>query len=140
MVQDVFLHVFKGLNGFKGLCSERTWIYKITKNKLSDFYRKQYSQKVELIEMNNQIAECLGDPKQNVDEFLEQTFESQLVRDCLKSLPQQYKITLILKYVDGQSIKQIGELSHKTPKAVESMIQRAKNAFIKQYEILQEKE
>ncbi len=31
ITQDIFLEVFRSLERFKGLCSERTWIFKLTK-------------------------------------------------------------------------------------------------------------
>lgn len=137
ITQDIFLDVFKGLRSFKGLCSERTWIFKIAKNKLFDYYRKQYSQKAEILALDDQMADELSDPKQSIEEHLQVTFESQQVRECLSQLPQQYRILLLLKYVEEISVKEIAQIIDKSPKSVESMLQRAKGAFIKQY---QEKE
>ena len=137
ITQDIFLDVFKGLRSFKGLCSERTWIFKIAKNKLFDYYRKQYSQKTEILALDDQMADELSDPKQSIEEHLQVTFESQQVRECLSQLPQQYRIMLLLKYVEEISVKEIAQIIDKSPKSVESMLQRAKGAFIKQY---QEKE
>jgi RNA polymerase sigma-70 factor (ECF subfamily) len=140
ITQDIFLSLFKGLNGFKGLCSERTWVFKIAKNKLFDFYRKQYSQKVEFIDIDDQLSECLRDPNQDTEQLMESALESKIVWDCLNRIPQHYRIILMLKYIDGKSVKQIAEIVHKSPKAVESMLQRAKNAFIKDYQSSQKKE
>lgn len=133
IVQDIFLDVFKGLSGFKGLCSERTWVFKITRNKLNDFYRKQYSQKFEIAEIDSQLAEQFVDSAQNVQEMLVETFEREKVHHCLNNLSEQYKITLILKYIDGKSVKEIASIAEKSPKAMESILQRAKSAFIKLY-------
>jgi len=140
MTQEIFLDVFRGLNGFKGLCSDRTWVYKITKNKLFDFYRKQYGKKAELVEIDGIPMECLIDPGQDAEKLMESALESKMVGDCLSSISGHYRIMLILKYVDGKSIKQIAELMDKSPKAVESMLQRSKNAFIKEYRLSQKKE
>jgi len=38
ITQDIFIDVFKSMGEFKGLCSNRTWIFRIAKNKLFDFY------------------------------------------------------------------------------------------------------
>jgi len=131
ITQDIFLAVFKGLDKFKGLCSERTWIYKIARNKLNDFYRTQYSIKYELCDFKE--AQQLHDPAQDMDLLIESSFESQFIRECLEKLPLQYHVILIMKYVDGKSIHQISEIINKSHKAAESMLQRAKGAFIKEY-------
>lgn len=123
ITQDIFLYVYKGLNGFKGLCSERTWIYRIAKNKLADFYRKKYSQQEDI----------LSEPEEILDGYMDTAFEGIEVRECLKKLPDQYRIVLVLKYIDENSVKNIAEILGKSPKSVESMLQRAKVAFMKLY-------
>lgn len=132
ITQDIFLDVFKGLDKFKGLCSERTWIFRITRNKLNDFYRKQYRKKFETCGIDN--AAQLHDLSQDVEAQLVRSFESRFVRECLDKLPLHYRITLLMKYVDGKSIKQIAETADISPKAAESMLQRAKGTFIKEYQ------
>ena len=140
LTQEIFIDVYKGFSGFKGLCSERTWIFKITKNKLNDFYRKQYSPKFELIEMDDQLVEHLADPSQDILEMMVKSFEQEKVRTCLNNLLEQYKIVLVLKYIDGKSVKEVALTVGKSPKAIESILQRAKNAFIKSYSKYDEKE
>lgn len=141
ITQDVFLDVFKSLNGFRELCSIRTWIFKIAKNKLFDFYRKQYSlKKIELVYIDEPPAGGMSAPEQDIEEFIESILENEIVCDCLSRIPRHYRIVLILKYVDEKSVRQIAEIIRKSPKAVESMLQRAKNAFIREYQSLQKKE
>jgi len=137
ITQDIFLDVFKGMDGFKGLSSERTWIFRIARNKLNDFYRKQYNQKFETCEIGN--VGQLNDPLQDIDTQMEKSFESQFIRKCLDKLPLHYRITLLMKYEDGSSIKQIAKVAGKSAKATESMLQRAKNAFVKEYKSSKER-
>lgn len=138
ITQDIFLDIFKGLNRFKGLCSERTWVFKIARNKLNDFYRKQYGQRFDTCEIDE--ADQISDPQQNITLQLEKSYESLVVRDCLNKLSLHYRIILLMKYADGKSVKQIAENLNKTPKAIESMLQRAKGTFIKEYQMVKEKE
>jgi RNA polymerase sigma-70 factor (ECF subfamily) len=138
ITQDIFIDVYKGLDRFKGFCSERTWIYRIARNKLNDYYRKLYGQKT--ISCDISEAETLHDPAQNIDTQMEKSFESRFIRDCLERLPQQYRTVLLMKYVDSQSVRQIGEIIGKPRKAAESMLYRAKAAFIKEYKALKERE
>jgi len=140
MTQEIFLDVFKGLGKFKGLCSSRTWIFRIAKNKLFDFYRKQYRQKIEFVDLDDPLSGGLSDPEQDTEKLMEAALESQMVCDCLNRIPEHYRITLILKYVDGKSVKQIAELTDKSSKAIESLLHRAKNAFIQEYRLALKKE
>lgn len=138
ITQDIFVDVLKGLDRFKGLCSERTWIYKIARNKLNDYYRKQYNQKIGICDIGE--AEQAYDPTQDIDMQMENIFESRFIRGCLDKLPLHYRITLLMKYVDGKSVKQIAEIVDKSPKATESMLQRAKGYFVKEYKSSKERE
>ncbi len=117
ITQDIFLDVLKSMGDFKGLCANRTWIFKIAKNKLFDFYRKQYRQRIELVDMDGPIAEGLCDPEQDTEKLMESALECQLV--C---------------------VKQIAALTNKSLKATESLLQRAKNAFIREYRLSLKKE
>lgn len=131
ITQEIFIDIFKGLDSFKGFCSERTWVFKIARNKLIDFYRKQYSKEYELCEINEALQ--LSDSNYDIDLQIEKSFEAGVVRECLKKLPSQYRIILFMKYVDGKSVNQIAEIINKSHKASESMLQRAKKTFIKEY-------
>lgn len=41
LVQETFLSALQGADSFHGLCSEKTWLTAILKNKIVDFYRKE---------------------------------------------------------------------------------------------------
>jgi RNA polymerase sigma-70 factor (ECF subfamily) len=72
--------------------------------------------------------------------FLRTGLESRIVFDCLNRIPEHYRTTLMLKYVDGKSVKQIAQLTDKSAKAVESLLQRAKSTFLKEYRLSRMKE
>lgn len=138
ITQDIFLDIFRSLDRFKGFCSERTWVYRIARNKLNDFYRRQYGQKAEICDMDE--AEAIHDPAQDMDTRMEKSFESRFIRDCLGKLPTHYRMALLMKYADDKSVRQIAEITCKSLKATESVLQRAKAAFIKEYKALKESE
>lgn len=139
LTQEIFMDVFKGLSRFKGLCSERTWVYKITKNKVNDFYRKQY-RRLEPIPLENDLTAEISDPKQDMDALVEKTFSSAGIIDCLNQLPEHYKLVLLLKYIDDRSVKEIATITNKSPKAVENILLRARAGFIKAYQTLKAEE
>lgn len=50
LVQETFLSALKGLEGYKGIASEKNWLFTILKNKIIDFYRKKSTEQA-IIEM-----------------------------------------------------------------------------------------
>ena len=65
-------------------------------------------------------------PKQMENkEALQQLF------DLINKLPQTQKTALILIKIEGKSIKEVAHILEKTPKAIESLLQRAKTQLKK---------
>lgn len=54
---------------------------------------------------------------------------SDLVACALLALPEQFEFVLRAKYLDGLSVAEIAELQGQTPKGVESLLSRARQAF-----------
>ena len=132
ITQDIFICILNGLDGFRGISSERTWIYRIAKNKLNDFYRRQYRSRIGTCDMIEAGLVC--DPVQDIDDQIEKSLEVRRIRTCLARMPLHYKTALLMKYMDGKSVRQIAEIVNKSQKATESMLQRARETFIQTYQ------
>jgi len=65
----------------------------------------------------------------------EQAEHIALVLSCL---PERYEAALRAKYLDRQSVTQIAEAWKETPKAIESLLTRAREAFREEYRRLEE--
>ncbi len=59
---------------------------------------------------------------------------SERVAHALAGLPPHYETVLRAKYLDGLSVQAIAELSGDSPKAVESLLTRARQAFREAYQ------
>ena len=55
---------------------------------------------------------------------------------ALRSLPAQLQRALILKYVDGLTVEAISHEMQRSAKGVESLLSRARAAFIRSYAAL----
>jgi RNA polymerase sigma-70 factor (ECF subfamily) len=60
---------------------------------------------------------------------LEQRERAERIARALATLPEHYEAALRAKYVDQQSVNEIAETLHETPKAIESLLTRARQAF-----------
>jgi RNA polymerase sigma-70 factor (ECF subfamily) len=54
---------------------------------------------------------------------------AEQVARALAELPERYEAALRAKYLDGQSVLEMAEAGGETPKAVESLLTRARQAF-----------
>ena len=54
---------------------------------------------------------------------------SERIAQALAALPEQYEAVLRAKYLELQTVEQIAAVRNETPKAVESLLTRARAAF-----------
>jgi len=63
---------------------------------------------------------------------------SEQIALALSKLPERYEAALRAKYLDRQSVAQMAEAWLETPKAIESLLTRAREAFRDEYRRLEE--
>lgn len=66
----------------------------------------------------------------------EETDLAERIARALAELPERYEAVLRAKYLDGMSIEHIAADGQQTPKAIESLLSRARQAFRLEYEKL----
>lgn len=138
IVQETFTAAWMSQDRFSHKSSYSTWICGIAKNKLYEYYRKKTSsQKHEV--MDNEIMEELSSSF-DLEKIVLSGEESQSVITALNNINPLYRYSLILKYMDDYSIKQIAQILSRTPKAVDGILQRAKGSFIREYLVISRKE
>lgn len=97
IAQEVFISVYKNLKRFREESNIFTWIYKITLNKIYDFFRKK---KINL-ELNDEILNIESSKDLNVPIFLEER---------LKKITPQEKEIVVLKDIYGYKLREIAEM------------------------------
>lgn len=133
ILQDIFTDVFIEMEHFRGLCSVKTWLYRIASNKICDFFRQKYSK-----EPPSDIDETeIADDAQNIEDLIIRQEDKDSVYQCLRSIPERYQIVLTMRYLDGRRVRDIAYLTGNTVKSVDGLIRRAKNSFIQEWRNLQ---
>ena len=129
VVQTVFTRIWsnpEAWNEERG-ASFSTWLYRVTLNAAIDVQRR-----------NRHINEPIDlhhDIRSNTEEVSDGIYrdeQQQLVIDSIRKLPQNQQHALNLVYYQQLSIKQAAEVLQTTPKAVESLLGRAR-VNLKQY-------
>ena len=114
----------------------KSWIYSIARHKAMDALRKKYAQKrsAKIIPLHPEPAEDEPLPFEPADfmhpgVMLETQEQMQLFFSGINALPLQQKEALLLAKFEQMPVKDIAEMMGTTPKAVESLLQRAKQNF-----------
>jgi RNA polymerase sigma factor (sigma-70 family) len=130
ITQEVFIEVYRSLKGFNRQSSEATWIYRIAVNKSLDHLRRQKTQKRFgfLTSLFGESGELKHD-QSHTDHpgiLLENKERSRALFAAMDTLPESQKTAFILFHIEELAQKEIAEIMETSPKAVESLIQRAK--------------
>jgi RNA polymerase sigma factor (sigma-70 family) len=130
ITQDVFLAVHKNLNSFKNKSSIKTWLYRITVNKSLDYIKAKKRNKRRAISNTSSLDEYGFDIEManfnHPGVELEQKEAIATIFSNLNKLPNQQKTVIILLKIEGLSQVEASEVMKISPKAIDSLFQRAK--------------
>jgi RNA polymerase sigma-70 factor (ECF subfamily) len=134
--QEAFLHAWRCLGGFRGDCSFRSWLLRITKNAALDLLRRrslraEESLTVEDAESGETVQRDLPDEDVNADPVKAYARKETVreVRQALDALPEDHRTILVLREFRQLSYAEIGELLQIAPGTVKSRISRAREAL-----------
>jgi RNA polymerase sigma-70 factor (ECF subfamily) len=111
LVQDVFLHAFKRLDTLRDANAFGGWLAMITRNRAIDYHRR--SREMEELPLDlAQAASGSGDA------------EAVEAITLIRTLPEAYRETLVLRFVEGMTGPEIAERTGLTPASVRVNLHR----------------
>lgn len=132
IVQDTFLATLEALRDFTFACTLSTFMCSIAKRKVIDYYRKQSIRRMVLSKSSSleSVLSILADPEKKLDNAL---LKDQIDIAFSKIKPLHQRI-LRMKYVEGRSVSEMATELAMSFKSVESMLFRARKAFVLAYD------
>jgi RNA polymerase sigma-70 factor (ECF subfamily) len=132
LCQEVFLRVHRALPGFDG-AHPAAWLHRIATNVAISDYRAARAQKragatVSLEAGIERAGDARAPVSKEADPF-EDAVRSELVqkvRACMQELPDEFRLAVVLRDVDGQSYEEIAEALSLPPGTVRSKIHRGR--------------
>ena len=135
--QEVFIQIYKSINGFKGNSSLSTWIYRITISKCFEHLRfkkrkKRFTQIINLFREDGTLIDIPQFEHPGVQ--LEKKEDAKLLFEAIESLNDEQKTAYTLKNIQGLSYNKISKVMYKSTSSIESLIFRAKKNLKKYLE------
>ena len=131
--QEVFIKIFRSLSGFQFDCAFSTWIYRVTKNTISDM--KRYNKRrdsIHLEELTNegQTASLSSDTDDLHLKFISGE-RKRMLYEAIESLPETHREIIILYHFCGLSYDEIAQNLEIEIGTVKSRMSRAKASLKK---------
>ena len=137
--QEVFVKVYQRFATYRpDRSSLKTWIYQIAINHCLDVIKARKTKK-RFGFITSLFAPDTGDPIPEAVHFdhpgvaLEDKEAVQHLFSIIDTLPDNQRTVLILTKVEDRSVKEVADIMQLSPKAVESLLQRAKENFSKKF-------
>ncbi len=104
VLQDVFVKVFKGIKGFNGDSSLRTWIYRIAVHEASNhrrsWIRRHWREPISMDDTESPSAAAASESassERSPDQVFEQAEREVVVKQALASLAPPYRTVVVLR-------------------------------------------
>lgn len=127
VLQDTLISILDSLPLFSGKSSFLAWSLSITKHEIIDYYRKK---KIKAILFSHlPFLEDLASSALGPQELLLKKELTEEIKKVLGKVSEGYRKILRLKYIEGCSVAEIARQMELSPKAIESRLTRAREAF-----------
>jgi RNA polymerase sigma-70 factor (ECF subfamily) len=131
--QDVFLRVFRTIDGFRGQSSLRTWIFRIVinqaKNRQRWWRRRHRANQVSLDDHIRENGEMRSGDGLDPDRVLDRKVLAARLWQALDSLPFEQRSAIVLREVDGLSYEEIAFSLGVAAGTVKSRLARARETL-----------
>lgn len=135
LVQSTLCKAIQAIHRFRREAPLSSWVFTICRNEISAHFRrlKRQPPPVEIVEEVAEIQEALnsfGATIDDPDRALQRKELARQVHGVLDRLPPRHGLALEWKYLEGLSVKEIALRLNVGPKAAESLLGRARKAFV----------
>lgn len=128
--QDIFLKVYRSLENFRGESSFSTWLYRIASNHCMDILRRESRRKTEswdeMVEREGEKIHRLFAPSPDSSKTLE---AADLFKRILSHLPEDYRLILTLRELQGLSYEEISHAMDCSLNSVKARLRRARQSL-----------
>jgi RNA polymerase sigma-70 factor (ECF subfamily) len=135
LTQDTFVAAYRAFNDYRADSSPYTWLYRIAVNVCKNKFRQLDKRRdIETVSLDNDaryIGEEIADggltnPLPTPDRALEREEMRQMVELAISSLPEDYRIVIVLRDLHGLAYREIAEATDLSLDVVKTRLARAR--------------
>jgi len=135
--QEVFLRLYYSLDQLRAAEVFEPWLYRLTVNAAYDYLRRQKrrheSRMSDLSEQQVMMADASASGQQQTEE-LRRTKVREMVHSLLGKISEEDRILLLMKEVEGLSLKELEKIYKVNENALKVRLFRARQRVLKAFE------
>jgi RNA polymerase sigma-70 factor (ECF subfamily) len=134
LAQEVFIRMWRSIGNLRNPSAFRSWLSQIVTNLFYDELRKRPRQlptvsmdePLDTEEGDNSTTRDIRDKAAGPDELCQRNELTEMVRQAMTRLPEQFRTAIILREFEGLSYEEIALITHTEIGTVKSRIARAR--------------
>lgn len=145
LTQEVFLKIYKGLDGFKGTSKLSTWVYRIATNTAMDTLRSaSFRHGRSVLPVSGEADEAdieiedrdtqTGRKKPDIDEQVIKQEMNACIHEFIERLPPDYRTVIVLSELKDMKNREIAKILGITLATVKIRLHRARARLKKEFE------
>jgi RNA polymerase sigma-70 factor (ECF subfamily) len=140
ITQEVFIKVFRGIRGFHGDASLRTWLYRIALHEASNqrrWWSRHKKQEITIDSPYDQeedgngvcLSATLADDGNSPFDNVAQNEVRERVEAALRQVPETFRTVVVLREIEGFAYEEIAEILNVNLGTVKSRLTRGRSAL-----------
>lgn len=136
LVQETYLRAYRGFHQFQEGTNLKAWLYRILMNTFINSYRKKQREPQTISDdevddwyLYSKMAERRAEP--SAEASVIEGLPDEDVQEALSSLPEQFRVAVLLADVEGFSYREIAEITGVPIGTVMSRLHRGRRALEK---------
>ncbi len=139
LVQETYLKAYRGYGSFQAGTNLKAWLYRILTNTFINSYRarRRHPEETELEDVEDfYLFQRLGGLEaaaagQSAEDEVLARFTDEAVKEAIESLPETFRMAVLLADVEGFSYKEIAQIMDVPVGTVMSRLHRGRRALQK---------
>jgi RNA polymerase sigma-70 factor (ECF subfamily) len=124
LVNEVFIKAYRNLCQYRPVHPFSTWLYRLAANHVIDHGRRLRKER-DRVEMPEQLS----DAAPGAEDLAEASERLLLLREALAELPDHYRDTLFLVYVEGHKVEETARILGLPTGTVKTRLMRGRDAL-----------
>lgn len=126
LLQDIFIKVYRNLNGFDQSLSFSSWIYRIAHNECMSWYRKKNARPEGHMIDEGEVVLLNTKSILDANTESEQRLTAEEVSRALAALERKYADVIVLRYFEHKEYQEISDILKIPVGSVATLLHRAK--------------